>query len=486
MLNPPFLYKFSKASRSPAVSKGGCVYYPLWLASATGVLQQAGHEVKLVDAPARGITMKQVEEIIKDWKPDMTVLDTVVASFFNDMKVAGRIKNVYEDTFLVVVGTHATARPEQVFEVQPKVDAVAYSEYDFTLRELAEKIEKKSLDLYNVKGVAFTEGKGKKKGFVKTDKREWITGEQLDNFKWQSKVCKEFLEVKDYFYPSVLYPEITIMTGRGCPFRCTFCMWPQTLDGHIYRARSPKNVVDELEYIKENFPEVRDIMIEDDTFTVHRPRVREICQEIIDRNLDVVWTCNARADVDYETLKIMKEAGCRLLCVGFESADQQILNNIKKGTNIQRIREFMQNTKKAEILVHGCFMLGNQGETKETVRKTIEFAKELDPDTAQFFPLMVYPGTESYDYFKEKGYLVTEDYNEWVNEEGDHNTLISRPGLTNKELVRLCDQARREFYMRPKFVLNKLKLAVKQPREIPRLVKAFPRFFKYLLQGTKI
>jgi radical SAM superfamily enzyme YgiQ (UPF0313 family) len=180
----------------------------------------------------------------------------------------------------------------------------------------------------------------------------------------------------------------------------------------------------------------------------------------------------------------MKKAGCRLLCVGFESADQQILNNIHKGTKIETIRQFMKDTKKAEILVHGCFMLGNQGETKETIMKTIEFAKELNPDTAQFFPIMVYPGTETYDWAKEKGYLLSEDYRRWVNEAGMHNCMVSRPGLSNAELVAMCNLARKEFYMRPKYILSKIMQGITHPSELPRIMKAGKTFFKYLFRGS--
>jgi radical SAM superfamily enzyme YgiQ (UPF0313 family) len=183
-------------------------------------------------------------------------------------------------------------------------------------------------------------------------------------------------------------------------------------------------------------------------------------------------------------MKKMKAAGCRLFCVGIESGTQEILDNIHKGTKIDGIRRFMRDVKEAGILVHGCFMLGCPGETKETIAKTIEFAKELNPDTAQFFPIMVYPGTEAYEWAKENDYLLTEDYSKWLTPEGVHNTLISRPGLSNKELVELCDEARRQFYLRPNYILSKLKQMIVHPRESKRILKSSKTFFKYLYRGS--
>ncbi len=476
MLNPPFLYRFSRTSRSPAISKGGCVYYPIWLAYATGVLEQMGHEVRLVDAPARGLSEDDVIRLVEEWKPGLMVLDTVTASFKNDVRVLEKLKRVNPDSFAIMVGTHVSALPEESLRESNSIDAVARGEYDFILRDLAEALEK-NLPLSQVKGITYRE-----KGVVKsTPNMPPIETPDLDAIPFVSKVYKKHLRIRDYFYPSVLFPEVTIITGRGCKFRCTFCKFPQTLTGHVYRARSPKNVVDEFEWISKNLPEVKDIMIEDDTFTQDKERAIAICKEIIARNLKVTWTCNARADVDLETMKWMKKAGCRLMCVGFESSNQQILNNIRKGTKVERIEKFMEDTKKAGILVHGCFMLGNNGETKETIRATVEWAKKLNPDTAQFFPLMVYPGTEAYKWAVENNFISTTNWEEWLTPEGTHNTILNTDKLSAKELVEACDWARKEFYMRPSYILGRLKIIITRPREARRLLMGAKTFLKYLL-----
>ncbi len=476
MLSPPFLYRFSRTSRSPAISKGGCVYYPIWMGYATGVLEQAGHNVKLVDAPANGMTQEGAVELVKEWKPELMVLDTVTASFRNDVKVLEALKKVNPKSFAIMVGTHVGALPEESINASEKIDAVARGEYDHILKDLAEALEKKK-PLETVLGITFRDGEGKIKF---TPNMPPLETPELDAMPFASKVYKKHLRINDYFYPSVLFPEVTIITGRGCKFRCTFCKFPQTLTGHSYRARSPKNVVDEFEWISKNLPEVKDIMIEDDTLTQDRERTIEICREVLRRNLKVTWTCNARADVDLETMQWMKKAGCRLLCVGFESSNQEILNNIKKGTRIEKIEQFMNDTKKADMLVHGCFMLGNMGETKETIKATVEWAKKLDPDTAQFFPLMLYPGTEAYRWASENNFLSTHNWEEWLTPEGTHNTILNTDKLSAKELVEGCDWARKEFYMRPSYILGRLKVAVTQPREARRLLMGGKTFMKYL------
>jgi len=475
MLSPPFLYRFSRTSRSPAISKGGCVYYPIWMGYATGVLEQAGHDVKLVDAPANGMTNEDVIKLVKDWKPELMVIDSVTASFKNDVKVTEELKKANPNGFTIMVGTHVGALPEESIKASKSIDAVARGEYDYILRDLAKALENnESLD--KVMGITFREG-----NVIKfTPNMPPLEQPELDAMPFASEVYKRHLRIEDYFYPSVLFPEVTIVTGRGCKFRCTFCKFPQTLTGHSYRARSPKNVVDEFEWISKNLPQVKDIMIEDDTMTQDKGRMIEICKEIEKRNLKIPWTCNARADVDLETLQWMKKAGCRLLCVGFESSNQEILNNIKKGTRIDKIEQFMKDTKKANVLVHGCFMLGNRGETRETMKATVEWAKKLDPDTAQFFPLMLYPGTEAYRWASENNFLATHNWEEWLTPEGTHNTILNTDKLSAKELVEGCDWARKEFYMRPGYILGRLRLAIVNPRETRRLLMGGRTFMKYL------
>jgi len=256
------------------------------------------------------------------------------------------------------------------------------------------------------------------------------------------------------------------------------------MNGRHYRSRSVQNVVDELEYIATNLPQVNDIFFEDDTLTISRKRMRAICDEIMRRGLDIAWTCNARADVDLETLKKMKAAGCRLMCVGYESGDQRVLDRMKKHMTVEKMRQFAKDAKRARILVHGCFMVGAPGETRESMMRTLELAKELNPDTAQFYPIMIYPGTEAYTWAEKNDYITASDFSEWLTEDGLHNTVVSRPDLPAKEMVEFCDYARQEFYLRPRYVLSKGWEILTHPHEGKRFFKSFRTFAKYLFRGT--
>ncbi len=485
-LNPPFFEKFSKDSRSPGVSKGGCVYYPIWLGYCTGLLEKQGHEVKLIDSPAEGMNLEKCLQIVKEFNPRMIVVQTVTASFNNDIMVVEELKKILPNVFIALVGDHTSAVPIESLKASKFVDCVTIQEFDFTVRDIAIALEQ-GKDISTVRGIVYRKiNSDVLEEFKFTLPRELISGQDLDEFPFVSDVYKRHLTIENYFYPSVLYPEVTIITGRGCKYRCTFCKWPQTLTMHEYRARSVKNVVDEFEWIEKNLPQVKDIMIEDDTLTQDKTRTIELCKEVVARGLKIPWTCNSRADIDLETMEWMKKANCRLMCVGFESADQQILNNIKKGTMIPKIKQFVVDAKKAGILIHGCFMLGNKGETKETIKKTVAMAKELDPDTAQFFPIMVYPGTEAYKWAEENNFLKTKDWSKWLLPDGTHNSIVSTDKLTSEELVRECDKARIAFYLRPAFIFRKLNQVIKNPlKEFPRFVISTWIFSKYLAKEVK-
>jgi radical SAM superfamily enzyme YgiQ (UPF0313 family) len=258
---------------------------------------------------------------------------------------------------------------------------------------------------------------------------------------------------------------------------------PQTLQGHKYRKRSIESIVQEFLYIRDNFPNVKEIMIEDDTLTADKKRCRELSEALIATGGHrIPWSANSRADVDYDTMCLMRKAGCRLFCVGFESGEQSILDNIEKGITLDKIYDFISNARRAGILIHGCFMVGNRGETRETLQKTLKFAKELNPDTAQFYPIMAYPGTSDYEYFKEKGWVVSQDFRKWLTSDGLHSSVVSNPSLTYEELVKFCDRARKEFYLRPAYIFSKFRQMIAYPQEAKRIIKAGFTFMKYLFK----
>lgn len=475
LLNPPFIPHFSRASRSPEVSKGGTLYYPIWLAYATGLLESEGFEVKLLDAPAKGYAFDQTVKEVARFSPDITILDTSTPSVYNDVRVGQAIKRVSPDSFVLLVGTHPSAMPEQTLKLADEVDAVARREYDYTVCNLARAIKNGS-SLRDVGGLSYRKGDR----LVHNPERPFI--EDLDALPFVSEVYEKHLKIEDYFYAANLHPVVTLLSGRGCPNRCRFCLLPQTFTGQRYRFRSPENLMKELVYVKETFPKAKEVFFEDDTLTANRERIRTISSLVSQERLDLTWSCNSRADLDYRTLALMKKSGCRLVCVGFESGCQRILNNVKKGIAVDYARKFAQSCKRVGIKIHGCFIFGLPGETQETIEQTIKFAKSLNLDSVQFYPVMVYPGTELYDWAKSNGYLTTEDYSQWLTKEGVHNCLIEYPHLSSAELTEMCDVALREYYFRMNYIALQLKEALRHPSEIKRIMKAVKVFFQYNLK----
>ncbi len=478
MLNPPFTPNYSRNSRSPATTKGGTIYYPIWLSYATGVLEKEVFDVKLLDAPAMKYDLSYVIEFTKKFKPKLTVIETSTPSIFNDVKLAETIKD-NTDTFIVLVGTHPSALPEQTLKISEKIDAIARKEFDYTIRDLAKTLNEGG-ELKSILGLSYRKGKR----IIHNPDRPFI--ENLDELPFVSSVYKKHLKIRNYFFAAAEYPMIMIFTGRGCPFKCFFCNWPQVFLGRRYRLRSPENVVAEFEYILKNLPEVREIGIEDDTLTADLARARKICKLLIEKGIakKIKWWANVRVNLDLKTMKLMKKAGCRLIIPGYESGVQEILNRAHKGITIEQSLKFAKNAKKAGLLVHGCFIFGLPGETRETIRKTIEFAKKLDPNTAQFFPLIPYPGTEAYEWAKKNNYLITEDFSKWSTPEGLHNTVIKLPNLSNEDLVESCDQARKEFYLRKEYLFNLVKQTILHPEEGKRVFKTAKTFLRYLLRGS--
>ncbi len=476
-VNPPFLKNFSRPQRSPAVTKSGTLYFPMWLAYATGFSEQAGHKTDLIDAPAANLDKSRTIQRIQVFNPQLVVVETSTPSIYNDIQFCEDLKKFCPNIYIVLVGTHVSALPEESLALSRATDAVAIGEYDETICDIANCLQSNA-DISKVAGLCYQTSSN----IQRTEKR--IPIDKLDQIPMVSTVYKRFLDINNYFNPNALFPMVTITTSRGCPHRCTFCVYPQTMVGHRLRLRSVNNVVDELQYIVDNFPTVKAIFFEDDTFPAQKKRCIEICQEIIRREINISWTANARVDVDYETLKIMKKAGCRCLCVGFESGNQHLLDNIKKGTSLEQAKVFMHAARKANILVHGCFIVGLPGETFETMKNTLRFAIDLRPDAVQFYPVMVYPGTEAFQWYEAKGLIKTRDFSKWLTPSGLHNTVIHGEQLSSTDLVAFCDNARRSFYLRPSYILYKLSQMILHPSEIRRTLKSAKTFFLHLIKGS--
>jgi len=449
----------------------------MWLAYAAAYTEAGGHRIDFIDAPADNVCAAEVLSRIAQFKSKLVVVETSTPSIYNDVEFCQKIKSEFKDVFIVLVGTHVSALPEETLRLNSSVDAVAVEEYDETIRELAGALEGER-PLEDVAGLWLRQGED----ISKTGKRKLL--DDLDSIPFVSTIYKRFLNPHHYFNPNALFPMVTITTSRGCPHRCIFCVYPQTMMGHRLRNRSVANVVDEVEYIVQNFPEAKAVFFEDDTFPANKKRCIEICEEMIRRKIKISWTANARVDLDYETMAMMKKAGCRCLCVGFESGNQQLLDNIKKGITLAQSEAFMESARKTGILIHGCFIVGLPGETRETMEQTLDFAIKLQPDAIQMYPVMVYPGTEAYSWYNQRDLITSKDFSEWLTPAGLHNTVIHGESLSADELVEFCDHGRRKFYLRTGYILYKLKQMIKNPREIRRTLKSARTFFKYLIFGS--
>ena len=478
LLNPPFRANFNRPGRwQGGVGRGGTLDYPKWLAYATGVLEEE-YDVRLVDAPARKLNKEDVIKDVKNFEPDLIVVDSNFSSLSNDINVVESLKE-HTGAKTVLTGPPTSQFPEQILKNEG-VDAVARFEYDFTLKDIAEALEDGN-GFKGITGISYKEN-GK---IVHNPNREFTTSEDLDNMPFVSKVYKKHLNINDYFLSQSLYPEVQIFAGRGCPHKCTFCSWPVTLMGRKYRARSAENIADEFEYIQDELPEVKEIFIEDDTFTINNKLVRDVCEGIKRRKIDVAWSCNARADMDYETMREMKKAGCRLLIVGYESGSDEILKNIKKGVTTEQMKEFTKDAKKARLMIHGDFIIGLPGETKETANKTVEFIKELKPNILQIAVATPIPGTEFYNWVKGNEFLLTDDLEESLDNWGAQKCIISYPEFTKEDIENYVDKALKDYYLSPSFIPIAMRNVLRKNglHELKLMLRAATMFYKYLERG---
>jgi radical SAM superfamily enzyme YgiQ (UPF0313 family) len=289
------------------------------------------------------------------------------------------------------------------------------------------------------------------------------------------------LDFRKYNSPYCQYPYVSLYTGRGCPARCTFCLWPQVTTGHAYRTRSVDNVIEEVKEMKRLFPGMKEIFFDDDTFTADRNRAREIAQKL--KPLGLCWSTNSRANVDYETLKIMKDGGLRLFVIGYESGNAEILKNIKKGVALETSRRFTQDCHKLGILIHGTFILGLPGETRETIQQTMRFAKEMNPETIQVSLASPYPGTAFYDYAIEHGYIKPEDM---VDETGYQRCVINYPGLSGDEIYQAVEKFYKSYYLRPRYIFKSLKKMALHADERKRMWQEGKDFFRTMRKRREV
>jgi hopanoid biosynthesis associated radical SAM protein HpnJ len=459
-LNPPSFenYDGGASSRWPATREIESYWYPVWLAYPAGMLEGS----RLLDAPPHHVSFEQTVELGKQY--EFLVLFTSTPGFEGDVKLVTAMKVANPNLKIAFVGPHVTTLPERSLRECPAIDFIVRKEFDYATVEFANG---KPVD--QILGISYL-----KNGKVMHN-LDRPAVEDLDALPDVVDVYKRDLDVPRYNVPFLLHPFVALYTTRGCPAQCTFCLWPQTLSGHPWRKRSSDAVAREMAKAKEYWPNVKEYFFDDDTFNIQKARTIELCSKL--KPLNLTWSCTSRVTTDYETLKAQKEAGCRLLIVGYESGNAQILKNIKKGATVERARQFTKDCKKLGLVVHGDFILGLPGETKESIRETIDFAKELDVETIQVSIAHAYPGTEMYDYAKANGFIVTEG-SKMVDEGGHQLAQIQYPGLPREHVMEMVHKFYDEYYFRPKAVFRIVRKAAFDSGERKRLYKEAKAFLK--------
>jgi len=403
-------------SRDQLADTGAASYhFPIYQAYGLAVLEQDGHEVAAVDCTALDLDVSDLLGRMADFAPDLIVVEVSTPSFPVDIETIRRMDE-QNDVPLVLIGAHASVFHREILTEHLFVDAIARGEYEYTLRDAARALEE-GRPFAGVAGLTCRDSDG-----------ETVVGPD-----------------RPYIYHEPGYialPWITMVSTRGCPSKCTFCNWPQTMYGHTYRARSAENVVDEMAYCVGKY-HPGEIFFDDDTFTIGKKRVLEICSEIERRGLDVLWTCMGRVDtVDTEVLSRMRSAGCRKIKFGVETGSREVMDRIRKRIDLQRVPEVFRAARDAGIEVHGTFMVGLPGETRETVRETIELACSLPMDTVQFSIATPFPGTEFFAECERNGWLVTRD---WSHYDGRFGAVVSYPQLDKTEIELMLTLAEREY-----------------------------------------
>ena len=436
-------------------------WYPTWLAQPAAMVEGS----RLIDAPPHRQGLAEVVEIAKDY--DLVVLHTSTPSFKSDVKVIEALKAENPRLKAGLIGAKVAVQPDLSLIEGPVVDFVARNEFDFTIKEVAEDRAWSSIP-----GLSYRNARG-----AITHNPDRPVLERMDDLPFVTPIYQRDLTIENYFIGYLKHPYISMYTGRGCKSRCTFCLWPQTVGGHRYRTRSVGHVVEEIAWAQKAFPQVKEFFFDDDTFTDDLPRAEAIAKEL--GKLGVTWSCNAKANVPRETLKKLKDGGLRLLLVGYESGNQQILHNIKKGMLIEVAEKFTKDCHDLGIAIHGTFILGLPGETTETIQQTVNWAAKINPHTIQVSLAAPYPGTFLYNQAVQNGWLDA-DHAELVDEHGIQIAPLHYPHLSHEEIFDSVETFYKRFYFRAGKIASIVGEMVVSPDMMKRRLREGVEFFQFL------
>jgi hopanoid biosynthesis associated radical SAM protein HpnJ len=440
--------------------------FPTWLAQPAALVPGS----KLVDAPPAGLTLADVLPLAREY--ELVVMHTSTASFPSDARVAEAFKAENPRVLVGLVGAGAAVDPTTSLARAPSVDFVARGEFDLTVRDVAA-----GRPLSEVAGLSW---RGPDGGAVHNPDRPPM--EDLDALPFTSPIYARDLRIEDYFIGYLRHPYLSLYTGRGCRSKCTFCLWPQTVGGHRYRTRSAARVADEIRWARAALPEVKEFFFDDDTFTDDLPRAEAIALEL--GKLGVTWSCNAKANVPRRTLEVLRDNGLRLLLVGYETGSQEILNNVRKGIRIDIARRFTKDCHELGIALHGTFVFGLPGETRETIEDTIRYACELDPHTVQASIAAPYPGTELFAQAVANGWLDAE-HADVVDARGVQISPLAYPHLSHQEIFDAVEKFYRRFYFRRAKIAEIVGEMLRSRQMLTRRLREGVEFLGYLRERRK-
>jgi radical SAM superfamily enzyme YgiQ (UPF0313 family) len=469
--NPPWPgpgYGARSDVRWPHKRSDKYIEYPIYLSYTVAVVEEAGFDVSFVDAIMDELSIEEFAQRVHDLGPQLALVETSTPSIDFDLETAAAIKRLSPETFVALLGSHVTYFGKQILAENPAVDAVVRGEFEFTAADLARALNAGANDasgvtpdLSGVLGLTYRDAEGDAR--ANPDRPRF---EPLDKVPFPARHI-----VKGGDYRAGIYSgghPTAMVSSRGCPYRCTFCLWPGILYGHKFRARSAEDVVDEIEEAVRVYGH-DEIYFDDDTFTIDRQRVMDICSMIQERGLEqeVEWIAQCRVDtVDREMLQAMKAANCGYILFGVESGSPKMLKRMKKGITLDKVRAAFKLTKEVGIKTQAFFIFGVPEETQGTIRETIEFAKELNASSTQFAVAIPHPGTALYEECKANGWLTSEEWADYTSEA----SLIETPWLTAREVEEARVRAYREYYYRPSYILGEA-LRIRRWADVKRLAR---------------
>lgn len=418
----------------------GVIAPPLGIAYMAGVLQENNIDVEILDASAEDMDFKDVEKELLKRKPDLVALTALTPTIGRALETAQVVKETLPDSIVVMGGYHPTFNFIETLEDE-NVDIVIRGEGEYIMLNLVQALENQS-SLHDVKGIVF-EDKNSKEIVVNP---EAPVIQDLDELPFPAL---NLLPMKKYRLLDMDTHMTTMITTRGCPMQCSFCS-SAAMHGKKIRERSVENIVDEIEYLKTNY-DIDTIAFMDDTFTLKKRKVMAICDEILKRNIEIMWGCTSRVDtLDEKLLKKMKEAGCITIFIGVESADQQQLDNMCKNTTIAKIENAFKIAHKLKIRTIASVALGMPGDTKEIMNKTVKFVHKLKPNYAIYSLATPYPGTRFYKEAFEKNLIKIKDWSKYTL----ITPILETIDCSLNDMRKIQAKAFMKFYLRPHYIIR--------------------------------